>query len=417
MWARCMGAKGRLRKGGQAAAQLARAAAEGYERGQADAQAAVGAAQAEAAAREETIGATTRALKVALAKLGRVRGSATSMRPWCRRTSIQPVRYIDEPRALIVMRGVFDEDFYDSAAAKLRAKRHWVLQGGDAREGGVLCASTSAGLVETRRQRKVCSHRQEVLLSAPPHSGGPQPPQVAPRPQRGVDAALAPGQWARAVDCTRLVPHRPCVRVHWSGDGYAWGPVQGGWLCATGTLGVAPRVGKPWRQPGPLKSQRVCSLLFFSVVYLGLFSVRPHKRPPPHTHFLYCSRGGGVARRPSGPPQVQSTPQGTTCRSSPSGTKWRPACPHWCLGVHPLQSPAQPRGVPPQWPAPSGPAVGGTPNPSLSTLGLWGWSNVVQNMATPRGIFLVFRVQLARPWSPLGTAVTSHCQQTTLGQM
>jgi len=34
------------------------------------------------------------------------------------------------------MRGVFDEDFCDSAAAELRAKRHWVLQGGDAKEGG-----------------------------------------------------------------------------------------------------------------------------------------------------------------------------------------------------------------------------------------------------------------------------------------
>ena len=121
--------KDRLRKERQTAALLARAAAEGYERGQADAQATVGAAQAEAAAREETLGATTRALKVALGKLKRVRASATSLRPWCRRTSIQAVRYI-------VMRGVFDEDFCDSAAAELRAKRHWVLQGGDARGGG-----------------------------------------------------------------------------------------------------------------------------------------------------------------------------------------------------------------------------------------------------------------------------------------
>ena len=64
-----MGAKDRLRKERPTAAQLAQAAAEGYERGQADAKASVEAAQAEAAAREETLGATTRALKVALGKL------------------------------------------------------------------------------------------------------------------------------------------------------------------------------------------------------------------------------------------------------------------------------------------------------------------------------------------------------------
>ena len=45
-----MGAKDRLRKDRQTAAQLATAAAEGYERGQADAKAAIEAAQTEAAA-------------------------------------------------------------------------------------------------------------------------------------------------------------------------------------------------------------------------------------------------------------------------------------------------------------------------------------------------------------------------------
>lgn len=76
-----MGAKDRLRKERQTAAQLARAAAEGYERGQADAKAAVEAAQAEAAAREETLGATTCELKAALGKLKRVRDSVASLRP------------------------------------------------------------------------------------------------------------------------------------------------------------------------------------------------------------------------------------------------------------------------------------------------------------------------------------------------
>ena len=112
--------------------QQAAAAEEAIERGQAD----VEAAQAEAAACEKTLGVTSRALKVASSQLKRVHNAATSLRPWCSRTSTQAVRYVDEPRALVVMRGVFDEDFCDSAAVELRTKRHWVLQGGDAREGG-----------------------------------------------------------------------------------------------------------------------------------------------------------------------------------------------------------------------------------------------------------------------------------------
>ena len=97
--------------------QQAAAAEEAIERGQADAEAAVEAAQAEAAACEKTLGVTSRALKVASSQLKRVHNSATSLRPWCSRTSTQAVRYVDEPRALIVMRGVFDEDFCDSVAA------------------------------------------------------------------------------------------------------------------------------------------------------------------------------------------------------------------------------------------------------------------------------------------------------------
>ena len=61
--------------------------------------------------------------------------------PWFRRPSTQAVRRVDEPRALVVLRGVFDEDVCDSAATELLAKKPWVLQGGDAGgRGGFSCS-------------------------------------------------------------------------------------------------------------------------------------------------------------------------------------------------------------------------------------------------------------------------------------
>ena len=95
-----MGAKDRERLERQKAAQVAKAAAEGYERGQAEAKAAVEVAQAEAAACEETLGVTARELKAASGKLERVRDSVANLSPWCRRPSTQAVRYVDEPRSL-----------------------------------------------------------------------------------------------------------------------------------------------------------------------------------------------------------------------------------------------------------------------------------------------------------------------------
>jgi hypothetical protein len=74
------------------------AAAEALEREQAGAKAAVEAAQSEAAASEESLGITRLAYKAAEGKLRQIRANAAALSPWCRRSSTQPVRYVDQPR-------------------------------------------------------------------------------------------------------------------------------------------------------------------------------------------------------------------------------------------------------------------------------------------------------------------------------
>ena len=97
-----MGGKDHARK--EKAAQVAATTEGGYAQGQAKAEAAVEAAQAEtaamAAASQRMLSTTACELKASSSKLKRVRDSVANPRPWCRRPSTQAVRYVEEPHSL-----------------------------------------------------------------------------------------------------------------------------------------------------------------------------------------------------------------------------------------------------------------------------------------------------------------------------
>ena len=92
-------------------------------------------------ANQSLLGTTARELQSVTAKLTRVNKAAGNLAPWVRRPSTQPARFVDEPRILIVLRGVFDDDLCDATALDLLSKKAWVLQGGDSKRAGGLSSS------------------------------------------------------------------------------------------------------------------------------------------------------------------------------------------------------------------------------------------------------------------------------------
>ena len=79
---------------------------------------------------------TQRELKKVSTTLKRVQKAAASLDPWVRRPSTQPARFVHEPRVLMLLHGVFDNDLCDATAAELLARKPWVNQGGDTDNAG-----------------------------------------------------------------------------------------------------------------------------------------------------------------------------------------------------------------------------------------------------------------------------------------